>query len=208
MSKVEQITPHEINPQEIKPQGRSKKTFYLLALVFILPFTLAATLHLLNLKPSGKSYGNLVQPPKSLTIPVLHDAQGKAFQPQQWQKIWSVVTLDDGLCAAPCQAQVHMLKQVHTSLNKEIKRVQRVLIVPAVMKPEVFNALQKQYPDLIVLAAADEVTAKFAAEYNVANADVYLVDPLGNLMMSYPDKFDPKGLRSDLSRLLKNSWAG
>lgn len=192
----------------IQPQGRSKKTFYLLVLVFVLPFTLAATLHLLDLKPSGKSYGNLVQPPKSLTIPVLHDAQAKEFKPQQWNKIWSVVMLDDGLCAAPCQDQVHMLKQVHTSLNKEIKRVQRVLLVPAEMKPEVFNALQKQYPDLIVLAAADEATAKFSAEFNVANAAVYLVDPLGNLMMSYPDKFDPKGLRSDLSRLLKNSWAG
>ena len=194
--------------EQVQLKGRSKKTFYLLALVFVLPFTLAATLHLLNLKPSGKSYGNLVQPPKSLTIPLLHDVQGKQFKPQQWQKIWSVVALDDGLCAEPCQAQVHMLKQVHTSLNKEIKRVQRVLLVPAEMKPEVFNTLQKQYPDLIILAAADEVTAKFAAEFKVANASVYLVDPLGNLMMSYPNKFDPKGLRSDLSRLLKNSWAG
>jgi cytochrome oxidase Cu insertion factor (SCO1/SenC/PrrC family) len=203
MSEVEQMT-----PQQIQPQGRSKKTFYLLALVFVLPFTLAATLHLLNLKPSGKSYGNLVQPPKSLTIPMLHAVQGKEFKPQQWQKIWSVVMLDDGLCAAPCQAQVHMLKQVHTSLNKEIKRVQRVVLVPATIKPEVFNALQKQYPDLIVLAGADEATTKFSAEFKVANANVYLVDPLGNLMMSYPEKFDPKGLRSDLSRLLRNSWAG
>lgn len=194
--------------EQNQPQGRSKKTFYLLVLVFVLPFTMAATLHLLNLKPSGKSYGNLVQPPISLAIPVLHNSQGKAFNPKQWSKIWSVVTLDDGQCAAPCKAQVHMLKQVHTSLNKESKRVQRVLMVPAVLNIEVFDALQKQYPDLIVLAGADAETAKFATEFNVASASVYLVDPLGNLMMSYPDKFDPKGLRSDLTRLLKNSWAG
>lgn len=194
--------------EQIQPQGRSKKTFYLLALVFVLPFTLAATLHLLNLKPSGKSYGDLVQPPKSLTIPVLHDVQGKEFKPKQWNKIWSIVTLDDGLCAAPCQAQLHMIKQVHTSLNKEIKRVQRVLLVPAEMKPETFNALQKQYPDLIVLAGTDAATVKFSADIKLANGSVYLVDPLGNLMMSYSEKFDPKGLRSDLSRLLKNSWAG
>ena len=201
MTELEQV-------QQVEIKTSSKKTFYLLALVFVLPFTLAATLHLLDLKPSGKSFGNLVQPPKSLPIPILHDIKAKEFKPQQWQKIWSVVTLDDGQCAVPCQAQVHMLKQVHTSLNKEIKRVQRVLLVPAEMKPEVFNALQKQYPDLIILAAADETTAKFAAEFKVANASVYLVDPLGNLMMSYPEKFDPKGLRSDLLRLLKNSWAG
>ena len=198
----------EYEVQQIQPQGRSKKTFYLLALVFILPFTLAATLHLLNLKPSGKSYGDLVQPPKSLTIPLLHDAQGKEFKPKQWNKIWSIVTLDDGLCTAPCQAQLHMIKQVHTSLNKEIKRVQRVLLVPAEIKPEAFNGLQKQYPDLIVLVGAGTAMVKFSAEFKLANSSVYLVDPLGNLMMSYPEKFDPKGLRSDLSRLLKNSWAG
>lgn len=111
-------------------------------------------------------------------------------------------------CAAPCQAQVHLLKQVHTSLNKDIKRVQRVLLVPTDIQGEAMNDLQKKYPDLIILAGADAQTAKFAAEFNVAGGQVYLVDPLGNLMMSYPEKTDSKKLFSDLKRLLKNSWAG
>ena len=190
------------------PQVRSKKTFYLLVLVFILPFTMAVLLHFFDLKPSGKSYGNLVQPPKTLQFPVLKDTQGKIFKPEQWNKIWSIVTVDNAGCAASCEARVHMLKQVHTSMNKEIDRVQRVLLVPADIKGEAFSALQKKYPDLIILAGADAETIKFSAEFSAAKGEVFLVDPLGNLMMSYPDKFDPKGLRSDLTRLLKNSWAG
>ena len=190
------------------PQVRSKKTFYLLVLVFILPFTMAVLLHFFDLKPSGKSYGNLVQPPKTLQFPVLKDTQGKIFKPEQWNKIWSIVTVDTAGCAAPCVARVHMLKQVHTSMNKENDRVQRVLLVPADIKGEAFTALQKKYPDLIILAGADAETIKFSAEFSAAKSEVFLVDPLGNLMMSYPDKFDPKGLRSDLTRLLKNSWAG
>ena len=190
------------------PQVRSKKTFYLLVLVFILPFTMAVLLHFFDLKPSGKSYGNLVQPPKTLQFPALKDTQGKIFKPEQWNKIWSIVTVDTAGCAAPCVARVHMLKQVHTSMNKEIDRVQRVLLVPADIKGEAFSALQKKYPDLIILAGADAETVKFSAEFSAAKGEVFLVDPLGNLMMSYPDKFDPKGLRSDLTRLLKNSWAG
>ena len=116
--------------------------------------------------------------------------------------------VDSTGCAAPCQAKVQLLKQVHTSLNKDIKRVQRVLLVPAEIEGETMNELQKKYPDLIVLAGADAETVKFAAEFNVTGAQVYLIDPLGNLMMSYSEKMDPKGLRSDLTRLLKNSWAG
>lgn len=190
------------------PEARSMKTFYLLIAVFVLPFTMAVLLHFIDLKPSGKSYGNLIQPPKSLQIPMLKDAQGKAFKPEQWNKIWSIVAIDSTGCAAQCAERVHMLKQVHTSMNKEIDRVQRVLLVPTGIKSEVSSELQKKYPDLIILAGTDEGSVKFAAEFDVNKGNVFLVDPLGNLMMSYPDKFDPKGLYSDLKRLLKNSWAG
>jgi hypothetical protein len=53
------------------------------------------------------------------------------------------------------------------------------------------------------------------AEFNTAvnttvppKGRVYLVDPLGNLMMSYPADMNPKGMQTDLKKLLKNSWAG
>lgn len=116
--------------------------------------------------------------------------------------------MDSTGCATPCQAQVHLLKQVHTSLNKDIKRVQRLLLVPAELNSEAFNALQKQYPDLLILGGTDAETAKLASAFNAAGGTIYLVDPLGNLMMSYPANLDAKGLFSDLKRLLKNSWAG
>ena len=195
-------------PIENQPKPRSMKTFYLLIAVFILPFTMAVLLHFIDLKPSGKSYGNLIQPPKSLQIPMLMDAQGKAFKPEQWKKIWSIVTVDSTGCAMQCAERVHMLKQVHTSMNKEIDRVQRVLLVRADISSPAYGEIQKKYPDLIILAGTDVETIKFAAEFDVNKGNVFLVDPLGNLMMSYPDKFDQKGLYSDLKRLLKNSWAG
>jgi hypothetical protein len=195
-------------PIQDQSKPRSMKTFYLLILVFILPFTMAVLLHFIDLKPTGKSYGNLLQPPKSLQIPMLKDLQGKAFKPEQWNKIWNVVTVDATGCDEACAARVHMLKQVHTSINKDIDRVQRVLLVPADTGLQAYSDIQKKYPDLIILAGVDAEMVKFSAEFDANKGNVFLVDPLGNLMMSYPDKFDPKGLRSDLTRLLKNSWAG
>jgi cytochrome oxidase Cu insertion factor (SCO1/SenC/PrrC family) len=199
----------ETSNTQLPPNKTSgRKILLILAVIFVLPFTVAATLHLLKLKPSGHSYGNLIQPPQALQFPVLHDAQGKEFTAQQWLKIWSVVVVDSTGCAQPCQAQVHLLKQVHTSLNKDAHRLQRVLLVPTGLKDEVLVALQKQYPDLLILGGTDADAAKFVENFNVAGASMYLVDPLGNLMMSYPEKMDPKGIFSDLKRLLKNSWAG
>jgi hypothetical protein len=184
---------------------KSKKTFYLLILVFVLPFTTAVLLHFFDIKPGGKSYGNLIQPPKSLQIPVL---TGKAFKPEQWNKIWSIVTLDAAGCLAPCVDRIHILKQVHVSMNKDIDRVQRVLLVHADIGLQAYTDIQKKYPDLIILAGEKADMAKFAAEFDEKQDAVFLVDPLGNLMMSYPEKFEPKGMRKDLMRLLKNSWAG
>lgn len=193
------------------PPANSMKTFYLLILVFVLPFTMAVLLHLFDLKPGGKSYGTLVQPPKSLNIPLLHTAQGKEFTAQQWQKIWSIVMVDTTGCATPCQTQVHLLKQLHTTLNKDIKRVQRVLLASGHLKAEAFDALQKQYPDLIILGGTDPDTANLASQFNIneqITGNVYLVDPQGNLMMTYPSDMNPKGMQVDLKKLLKNSWAG
>jgi cytochrome oxidase Cu insertion factor (SCO1/SenC/PrrC family) len=199
----------ELSNTQTPPNKTSgRKILLILAVIFVLPFTVAATLHLLNLKPSGQSYGTLVQPPQALVFPVLHDAQGKEFTAQQWLKIWSIVMMDSTGCAESCQAQVHLLRQVHISLNKDKHRVQRVLLMPADLKSETVKALQKQYPDLIILVGTDAETTEFAAKFNIAGGQVYLVDPLGNLMMNYPESMDPKGLFSDLKRLLKNSWAG
>jgi len=201
----------QMPPSENNAQGNGRKILLILGVIFVLPFTVAATLHLLNVQPGGQSYGDLLKPPLSLKFPVLHDVQGKPFGAAQWQKKWNMVTIDTMGCTEACQAQIYMLKQVHTSLGKETHRVQRVLLVPAEIKGEAFSDLQKKYPDLIILVGADAETVKFADEFNVAGQPagrVYLVDPLGNLMMTYSENKDPKGLRKDLTQLLKNSWAG
>ena len=40
------------------------------------------------------------------------------------------------------------------------------------------------------------------------SGSVFLVDPMGNLMMSYPATADPTDLRKDISRLLRASRIG
>jgi cytochrome oxidase Cu insertion factor (SCO1/SenC/PrrC family) len=200
MSQIETNTP-----------GNGRKILLGLALIFVLPFTIAALLHFFNVKPASHSYGDLINPPKALQFATLHDTQGKDFTPAQWQKIWSVVMVDTTGCKAPCQAQLHLLKQVHTTFAKDAKRLQRVLIVPGHDNAQAFAALQKEYPDLIILGGMDTETANFASQFSVNNqvtGNIYLVDPLGNLMMSYSKNQNPKGMQTDIKRLLKNSWAG
>jgi cytochrome oxidase Cu insertion factor (SCO1/SenC/PrrC family) len=199
----------ELNNPETSPKKmEGRKILLILAAIFVLPFTLAAILHLLNLHPSGHSYGNLIQPPQALSFPVLHDTQAKAFTREQWLKKWSIVMVVANDCDTPCQESLHMLKQVNVLLNKDAHRLQRVLLVGTQAKSKSMATLQIQNPDLLILAAADAEISTFGQAFNVPGAQAYLVDPFGNLMMTYPEKMDPKGLFSDLKRLIKNTMAG
>ena len=197
-------------PAVSQTQGSGRKVLLLLAVVFVLPFTIAAILHLLDVRPTGKSYGELITPPASLVIPTLQDAHAKPFLAINWQKKWNIVMIDRDGCTDACQAAMHLLNNVHISLDKEYKRVQRILILPTETKSEVLQDLQKKYPDLIILSGNDPSTVQFSDKLeSIAKArHIYLVDPLGNLMMQYAEQYDPKGLRGDLVRLLKSSWAG
>ncbi len=192
---------------EMNTPKSGRKTLLLLAVIFVLPFTIAATLHLLNVRPSGKSYGELITPPVALNIPVLKETQGKSVN---WQKKWNIVMIDRAGCADTCQAATHLLGNVRLSLDKDTKRVQQILLLPTEVKADVIAAIQENNPDLIILAGSNETTTQFVSKFEASAKpqNIYLVDPLGNLMMQYPQSFEPKGLRSDLVRLLKNSWVG
>ena len=54
--------------------------------------------------------------------------------------------------------------------------------------------------------AAIELLAQFPQD-NQANM-IFIVDPLGNLMMRFDARQEPKGLLSDLQKLLKLSHIG
>ena len=198
----------DLDTTQVSQKMSGRKILLGLALIFVLPFTIAATLHLLNVHPSSRSYGELVSPPKPLQMTVLHDARGKTVSSQQWLKKWSIVTVATSACTEPCQTQIHLLKQVNIALDKDVKRVQRVLLMPITSNVEATSALQKQYPDLLILQGTDAETVQFATQFSGAEGSVYLVDPLGNLMMRYPQDINPKGMLTDLKKLLKNSWAG
>lgn len=175
---------------------------FLMAL-FVLPILVVLVMYQVDYRPGGASHGQLLAPPKALQLTPLTDQHGQPFAAEQWHKKWVMVYVAAGACDAGCQQQVHLLRQIHVSLNKEIDRVQRVLIAPAA-DPAALAALQQQYPDLVILAGPP--SAALAQQFGADG--VYLVDPLGNLMMHYPAGYDAKGLREDMTRLLKYSWVG
>jgi hypothetical protein len=192
-------------------QRKGRRMLLFLLVLFALPIVVVLSMYRFDYRPGGASHGELLTPPKPLRLPATHDLQGASFDAAAWKKKWHLVTIAEAQCAADCRERIHLLRQVHVTLNKEIERVQRILIVPQADTAELAD-LQRQYPDLVILTGSD--AAALAKQFDLpaqpatTSGRAYVVDPLGNLIMSYPAGFDPKGLQKDMTRLLKYSWVG
>jgi hypothetical protein len=86
--------------------------------------------------------------------------------------------------------------------GKEQERIARLVLLPG--GAELPAGLLAEHPGLVVARTHGGVAAKFPA----GPRSLYVVDPLGNLVLSWPDDPDIKGVAKDLTRLLKASRIG
>ena len=114
---------------------------------------------------------------------------------------WVLVTADGAACSAACERKLYIVRQVRKAQGKEMDRIDRLWLLTDGGKPraELVAALDGGH-----VAAAD--ARLLGALPNVV--DIYLVDPLGNLMMRFPAEADPQKMIKDLQRLLKYSSFG
>jgi hypothetical protein len=96
-------------------------------------------------------------------------------------------------------------RQSRLALNNEMKRVQRVFLATGNCCASEYFA--QEQPGLIALdaSAAPELLAQFPGD---RTRSLYIVDPLGNLMMRHDASRTSRDLLTDMKRLLKLSHIG
>lgn len=184
--------------------------FLLLVVFFSVPLLAVVLMHQYNWHPQSRSHGDLVTPPVPLNVPgKLMNAQGIYVDPELLKDKWSMVYIAHD-CEATCAERLHVMRQLHASLAKDIKRVQRVLIV----NEDDVREIHQQYPDLLIFNQPEPELAALRQQFDLqdqppgSDRRIYLVDPLGNLMMSFPESIPAADIRKDMIRLLAYSWAG
>lgn len=194
------------------------KRLQLLGLIFLFvgPLTVAAWLYYgdSGWRPGGStSHGDLMQPAVPLPDVALRGPDGSALDTDALRGKWTLVYVGAGSCPDACKEALYNLRQVRLALGKEMDRVQRLFLYDGACCDADFFAAQ--HPDLLLATADDEARETLLAVFPVfdgvapeAAGRSYLVDPLGNLMMSYSATTEPKGVLKDLKRLLRLSHIG
>lgn len=179
----------------------------LLGLLFVGPFVTAIVLYNYggdSWRPQGSvAHGILIGNPSSLageTVP-LPDGATAAFIGK-----WSLLYVGNGNCTGGCQQALYQLRQVRRALGRDMSRVQRYFITTG-STPDA-ELMHGAHPDLIVIDGTVTGGKILAALGDYGEADVFVVDPLGNVMMRFPAGTSMKDMHTDLSLLLKASTIG
>ena len=191
---------------------RNLRTLAALAGVFVLPLAFAFfTYYATGWRPAARAnHGRLIVPARplpALALPrVSLDAAPGAATP--FRTRWSLVYVGDGACDRSCRDALFVMRQTRLSLNNDMTRIERVFLVVADCCDREF--LAREHPGLLVANAAGSDAAALVREFPAADREhtLYVVDPLGNLMMSYDARQDPRGLLEDLKKLLRLSQIG
>jgi hypothetical protein len=188
----------------------SRRNFLLLGALFLLPFAAAIWLYYSSAwRPAIIAHGELIDPPLLLPETVLSVPDGTVTSTRAMHGLWSLLYLAGNSCAESCTKALAELAMVRRALDKDAMRVQRILLhsgeccVPGFPGPG--------DADLLVLGATGADGAALIALFPRSasgTAAVYVVDPLGNLMMRHPAGGSARGLLKDLERLLRLSSIG
>ena len=195
---------------------RGRRQLVALAALFFVPLAVAFWLYYgpTDWRPAGGSNkGELIDPARPMPAVSLPMADGSQSGTGFLRGKWTMFYVGDGACDERCRKALYLTRQSRTALNKDMDRIQRVFLATGTRLDSEFFA--QEHPDLLVLKLQGPDAARLVepipayVDGPVGSAGrIYLVDPLGNLLMSYPASAPDKALLTDLKKLLRLSHIG
>ncbi|MYM21682.1 redoxin domain-containing protein [Duganella sp. FT135W] len=202
-----------------KQQQRSRWKLFAVLAVCASPL-IASYFTYYVVKPKGgvTNYGALIDP-RNYPIPAMASTtlDGKPAKLEDFKGKWIMLKVGPSDCQQDCQDQLFAMRQLRTMQGKEMERIERVWLITDDQPLE--TMLLRVNDGTRMLRAPAAVLEKWLPLEEGVAADrasdhVYLIDPLGNLMMRFPkgavssDIEKVKRVQKDIAKLLKASAIG
>jgi hypothetical protein len=196
-----------LSPVEVK-----KKTYWTLFLVIAAcaaPVILSYLTYYVIKPQTRTNYGDLIDP-RAYPIPDLGSVnlEGQPASLQQFHGKWILLQVDGASCDEACKQKLYYMRQLRLTQGKEMDRIERVWLVTDAAPLDI--GLMKQYDGTHLLRVDPQKLAAWLpiVEGTKASDHLYMIDPLGNLMMRFPKDPDANKIKKDITRLLKASGIG
>jgi hypothetical protein len=162
------------------------------------------------IKPAGRTnYGEILDP-RRYPMPALGATtlDGAPRGIEAYKGKWIMLQADAAACAAACREKLFEMRQLRLTQGKEMDRIERVWLITDTAPLD--TVLMKEYDGTRLLRVKREALEKWLpVDAGTTMTDhLYMIDPLGNLMMRFPKDADPNKIKKDLGKLLRASSIG
>ncbi len=181
--------------------ARTRRMIVLIAAIAVAPIVLAYVAYYYWPQMARTNYGELL-PVQTLPHITGTTPAGATFDSAGLHGKWVVLFAAPGECDPVCRQALYASRQARTIQNAERDRVQRVWLLTDAAMPA--PSLLAEHPDLVVARVVPKALAALPRGLQA----MYLVDPLGNLVLAWPANPDIKAMSKDLARLLHASQIG
>jgi cytochrome oxidase Cu insertion factor (SCO1/SenC/PrrC family) len=181
---------------------RSRRTLWLMFAICAAPIVASFVAYNYWRPTSHVNYGTLLKP-RPLPDVELKSLDGKAFRLSELKGEWILLTIASAACDTRCRENLVYMRQVRLAEGKESERIERVWVIGGDSAPS--SELLAEHEGLHVARDVQKTIVRSLPAPDDPAAHIYVVDPLGNLMMRFPANPDPRRILKDISRLLRHS---
>lgn len=197
MADVPQREPRAV----VTTSAGGRRIIFLIAALALAPIVAAYVIYYLFPREPAANYGTLLP-----TVPAPQiagtRADGSPFRLDELRGRWVLLWSAPGDCGSACDKALYATRQARAMQGKDQERIVRAWLVAGDAMPA--PALLAPHPDLVVIRVSGSAPDLLPG----GAGTVYVIDPLGNLVLRYPDDPDIRGIANDLTRLLKASRIG
>ena len=190
------------------------KGFITALLIFLTPIiviTVSTVWYYSGYGPEEKvNYGRLLSEPIDVgTLDLELDYQN--LNVDSMERKWMLVHFINDACLESCADLIYVARQVNVLLARQQTRVKRYIAAPIEIKPKLENFFTT-YQDLNFIEVKDQSTTIQEFKKNgidpFAQPNMFVIDPIGNIILHYSGEVDGKKLLADLKKLLGASKIG
>jgi len=192
-------------PTKPASHWRRNRALYLLIAITLAPI-LASYFAYYVMPPSGRvNYGTLVEPQRPVPSIAATALDGTAFDLRSLKDKWVFVMVDGGACDEYCQSKLFHMRQQRTMTGKGRDEIERLWFITD--REPLSNMVIREYEGTHFVRVDERDLRAFLALPDAPDANlrdhIWVIDPLGNLMLRWPRNPDPKGAKGDIARLMK-----
>ena len=190
------------------------KGFITALLIFLTPIiviTVSTVWYYSGYGPEEKvNYGRLLSDPIDVgTLDLELDYQN--LNVDSMERKWMLVHFINDACLESCADLIYVARQVNVLLARQQTRVKRYIAAPIEVKPKLENFFTT-YQDLNFIEVKDQSTTIKEFKKNgidpFAQPNMFVIDPIRNIILHYSGEVDGKKLLADLKKLLGASKIG